>query len=203
MDYNLCDLNATRELFHGGVELPLSAVRTYEWRIRVLFRSKYLYPATDYDRGTSACASYTKKIVQSSCRYGTFNLTVDLSFGDVAEPRFSAKLLTEDEIAAPYSSMSLFWKTNFSYKYSALLPSLTYLAEHLVDRKPNSILPCTDFIRYGLPSTSRVGPKYRIRNSASRRSSALILGAMNTSKSVNGNNAFADRRSRAWIPQRG
>eukprot|EP00171_Calliarthron_tuberculosum_P007829 IDg7829t1 len=55
-----------------------------------------------------------------------------------------ADLLTDVEITALYSSMSPFWMINLSYKYSSLYPSmppsLTYLAEHLVDNKPHTNL---------------------------------------------------------------
>eukprot|EP00171_Calliarthron_tuberculosum_P005892 IDg5892t1 len=72
LDYTLCALYSTNGFLPGGVGLPLSAVRTYEWRNRVLCRTKYLYQGSDYDREITACSSYTRAIIQRSRRFGSF-----------------------------------------------------------------------------------------------------------------------------------
>eukprot|EP00171_Calliarthron_tuberculosum_P017715 IDg17715t1 len=89
LDYPFCALYATNEFLPGGDGLPLSATRTYEWCNRVLCRSKYLYPGSDYDRGVAARSSYTRAILQRSRRYGMFQVTGNPGFGDAAAAEFS------------------------------------------------------------------------------------------------------------------
>eukprot|EP00171_Calliarthron_tuberculosum_P023788 IDg23788t1 len=89
LDYPLCALYSTNGLLPGGVGLPLSAVRKYEWRNRVLCRTKYLYQGSDYDREIAARSSYTRAIIQRSRRFGSFEVTGDPGFGNAAAAGFS------------------------------------------------------------------------------------------------------------------
>eukprot|EP00171_Calliarthron_tuberculosum_P007056 IDg7056t1 len=86
--YNLYALYATSGFLPGGVEFPLHAVRTYEWRSRVLCRSNYMYSGTDCDREVSARSVYVKETVHRSRRYGMYEVIVDPSFRDAAAHGF-------------------------------------------------------------------------------------------------------------------
>eukprot|EP00171_Calliarthron_tuberculosum_P019047 IDg19047t1 len=84
LDYPLCALYSMNRFLPGGVGIPLSSVRTYEWRNRVLSRTKYLYQSSDYDREIAARSSYTQAIIQRSRRFGSFEVTGDPGFGNAA-----------------------------------------------------------------------------------------------------------------------